>query len=82
MLLKQWMDLAQMSCLHFSKQTGIPQPLLHYYLNGGTLPRIENIEKIERFTGNAVRGEEIVLNWLNIQRQKRKEKATAEGRHE
>jgi predicted transcriptional regulator len=82
MLLRQWIDLSPMSCLDFSKKIGIPQPLLHYYMSGDTLPRIDNIQKIEKFTGGAVSGEDIVLYWLNTQRQKRKEKATAEGRHE
>lgn len=80
MLLKQWIELSPMNCFDFSKRIGIPQSLLHHYMTGDTLPRIENIEKIERFTGGAVSGEDLVLYWLNTQREKIR--STAEGRHE
>ena len=80
MLLREWIALSPMSCSDFSKKIGIQQSLLHYYMTGATLPRFENIEKIERFTGGAVSGEDLVAYWLNTQRARLKN--TAEGRHE
>ena len=58
------------------------QSLVRSYVLGDKLPGMDNIEKIEKVTGGAVKGEDLLLYWLNVQRQKRKEKATAEGRHE
>lgn len=80
MLLREWIELSPMTCFDVSKKIGIPQSLLHYYMTGDTLPRIENIDKIQKFTGGAVSGEDLVLYWLNTQREKTRK--AAEGRHE
>lgn len=77
-----WLSLAGKNHSQFAKQVGMNQSKLCRFLNGASLPRYESIQEIEKVTGGAVKGEDLLLYWLNIQRQKRKEKATAEGRHE
>lgn len=82
MNLSIWLGLSEMNCTQFANRVGLSQAKLARYLRGASLPRYESIQEIEKVTGGAVKGEDLLLYWLNIQRQKRKEKATAEGRHE
>jgi hypothetical protein len=82
MNLEVWLKLANTNCAQFAKRVGLNQAKLARHLRGASLPRYESIQEIEKVTGGAVKGEDLLLYWLNIQRQKRKEKATAEGRHE
>ena len=80
--LKSWISVKAKSCTDFARRSGISQNQIRCYVLGTKCPSIRIIEKIEEFTDKAVKGEDLLLYWLNIQRQKRKEKATAEGRHE
>jgi hypothetical protein len=80
--LKSHISVKYKNCSHFSKKVGLNQSLIRSYILGDKLPGIRSIEKIEKVTSGAVKGEDLLLYWLHIQRQKRKEKATAEGRHE
>ena len=82
MELRLWLDLAGKNHCQFAKQVGMNQSKLHRFIHGASLPRFESIQEIEKVTGGAVKGEDLLIHWLHIQRQKRKEKATAEGRHE
>jgi hypothetical protein len=82
MHLHVWLQLAQKNCTQFARQVGINQAKMNRFIRGVALPRMESIEEIEKVTGGAVKGEDLLIHWLHIQRQKRKEKATAEGRHE
>jgi|LauGreDrversion4_2_1035121.scaffolds.fasta_scaffold2399580_1 DNA-binding transcriptional regulator YdaS (Cro superfamily) len=82
MKLDLWLQLAEKNCAQFARQVGINQAKLNRFIRGVALPRMESIEEIEKVTGGAVKGEDLLIHWLHIQRQKRKKNATAEGRHE
>jgi len=82
MKLDLWLQLAEKNCAQFARQVGINQAKLNRFIRGVALPRMESIEEIEKVTGGAVKGEDLLIHWLHIQRQKRKKNATAEGHHE
>lgn len=82
MKLHIWLKLAEKNCTQFARQVGINQAKLNRFIRGVTLPRMESIEEIEKVTGGAVKGEDLLIHWLNVQREKRKKTVPAEGRHE
>ena len=78
--LKSHISVKYKNCSHFSKKVGLNQSLIRSYIMGDKLPGIKSIEKIEKATRGAVKGEDLLLYWLNIQREKTRK--AAEGRHE
>ena len=82
MKLHVWLQLAEKNCAQFARQVGINQAKLNRFIRGVALPRMESIEEIEKVTGGAVKGEDLLIHWLHIQRQRIQKPATAEGHHE